>query len=64
MLHSTCTVMLLLCDGHRSWDGWLLPGYEMLVPDTSRVYRRVYEGLAEDGDLLAELYNRDRVTNM
>ena len=36
----------------------------MLVPDTSRVYRRPYEGLAEDGDLLAELYNRDRVTNV
>ena len=51
----------------RSWDGWQIGQaghYEMLVPDTSRVYRRPYEGLAEDGDLLAELYNRERVTNM
>ena len=51
----------------RSWDGWLsgqLSGMEMIIPDTSRVYRRPYEGLSEQGDMLTELFNRARITNL
>ena len=39
-----------------------MPGFEMLVPDTSRVLRRPYEGLSEDNELMAELFGRQRNT--
>lgn len=51
----------------RSWHGWfkdLKIGKDILTPDVSRVYRRPYEGLSEEADLLTELFNRDRMTNL
>eukprot|EP00914_Ancora_sagittata_P000465 GHVO01001225.1.p1 GENE.GHVO01001225.1~~GHVO01001225.1.p1 ORF type:complete len:168 (-),score=21.11 GHVO01001225.1:419-901(-) len=54
------------CCHARSWDGWtgFSSDLEMIFPDVSRVYRRPYEGLSEQGDLLKQLFNRPRVTNM
>jgi beta-1,2-N-acetylglucosaminyltransferase len=55
------------CCLKRSWDGWFvgsLGEHEMVVPDVSRVYRRPYEGLSEQADMLTELFNRPRLTNL
>ena len=41
-----------------------LAGKEMVVPDVSRVYRRPYVGLTQHMELLSELFNRRRTTNM
>jgi len=36
----------------------------MLVPDVSRVYRRPYVGVTEHMELVSELFNRPRTTNV
>jgi len=51
----------------RTWEGWLtdkLGNKEMIVPDVSRVYRRPYVGLTQHMELLSELFNRQRATNV
>lgn len=55
------------CCHNRTWDGWLRDKenrWEMIVPDVSRVYRRPYEGSTGQLDLLQELFNRPRITNL
>ena len=49
----------------RAWHGWFngLAGFEMIVPDVSRAYRRPYEGLSDEARFLTELFNRPRITN-
>jgi hypothetical protein len=41
-----------------------LGNHEMIVPDVSRVYRRPYEGLTEQMDLLSQLFNQRRATHL
>jgi len=61
-----CVCVCVCVCGGSTWEGWLSGGgqWEMLVPDVSRVYRRPYVGLTQHMDLLAELFNRPRVTNV
>lgn len=58
---------LEVCCENRTWNGWLnnrKEELEMIIPDVSRVYRRPYEGSTGQLDLLQELLNRPRATNL
>ncbi|CAD5116276.1 DgyrCDS5183 [Dimorphilus gyrociliatus] len=53
------------CCSKRSWNTWdIQAGYEVLVPDVSRVFRRPFDGLSQQANMLSEFLNRDRVTNI
>ncbi|XP_052781586.1 protein O-linked-mannose beta-1,2-N-acetylglucosaminyltransferase 1-like isoform X2 [Mya arenaria] len=58
------------CCNVRSWNSWSLPLYNsshygyMLVPDVSRVFRQIYEGVNKDEDYLVRMFNSPRETNV
>ncbi|XP_052214269.1 protein O-linked-mannose beta-1,2-N-acetylglucosaminyltransferase 1-like isoform X1 [Dreissena polymorpha] len=57
------------CCNARSWEGWSMQceaarPCHMLVPDMSRVFRQVYEGMTPDDRYLTSLFNTPRETSL
>lgn len=53
------------CCSKRAWNGWQIQeNFEILTPDVSRVFRRPFDGLSQQANMLSELLNKERVTNM